>query len=198
MPVFRIRGANSGRARPRTYGILAAAFALAAIAGRSTPATAEIYRCVGDDGRVTFTDDASACPGARRHALQPRIQQVVEPSDGPAARSGAPLRHAASPSIEDERAQQKLWQGKKLRAEAELQNLEQLAARLERSVTGCNRGMNVFARDRETGIKARLSCDQIRREYTDAEAKSRELREYLATGLQRECRSAGCLPGWIR
>jgi len=67
-----------------------------------------------------------------------------------------------------------------------------------RSVAGCNRGTEFFTHEGGTGIKVRVSCDEIRQTYTDNRAKNRELREYLENGLALECRRAGCLPGWIR
>ena len=198
MRMFPTPGASNRGAGPGLPRRLAAALALALSASSVAPATAEIYRCVGADGRVTFTDNSSACPGAKRHALQPRIQRIVEDSAEPPSAPAAPVRGSTAAATEEASADQEVWQGKKLRAEAELQTLQRLAERLARTVAGCNRGTEFFTREGGTGIKARVSCDEIRQAYADNRAKNRELREYLENGLALECRRAGCLPGWIR
>jgi hypothetical protein len=199
MLAFHIHGASSGRTESGVPVRLAAALALALSVGVVAPATSEIFRCVGDDGRVSFTDNRSACPSAGRHELQPRIQQVVEGNADTPRAPAAPVHRNTASEADDARAQQRQqWQGKKQRAQAEFQALQHRAERLERSVTGCNRGMDIFARERDTGLKVRLSCDDIRQAYVDTRAKARELREYLEKGLRQECRRAGCLPGWIR
>jgi len=43
-----------------------------------------------------------------------------------------------------------------------------------------------------------VPCDDIRREHAATADEAEALRAYLDTGLRRECRQAGCLPGWIR
>jgi hypothetical protein len=172
------------------------AFVLGSVPGA---ALAEMYRCVSPDGRVTFTDNASACPGAQKHEAFDRVQTLssdpTDPAPPPAAPASERYRDAQK-ALDDDRAQKQHWQQKKHAAEEELRALEARQTRLTRVVTGCNRGAEIITRD-STGIKYKLSCDEIRREHDAAEEQAEELRAYLASGLRRECREAGCLPGWI-
>jgi hypothetical protein len=98
---------------------------------------------------------------------------------------------------EGDQAQKQLWQQKKTAAEEELRNLEERRTRLARVVACCNRGSEIVTQD-STGLKYQVSCDEIREQYEANDEQAAELRAYLATGLRRECREAGCLPGWIR
>ena len=162
-------------------------------------ASAELYRCTGPDGRIVYTDNRATCPGAEKHEPRAKIQTI--PSDGgsePAAPTPS-TRDSSARQLErqSERAQKEHWQQKKRMKEEELQALRERHAQLEKYVTACNRGMEIISRD-ETGIKYRVSCDEIRKEYQQSEALQEPIREYLETGLERECRQAGCLPGWIR
>jgi hypothetical protein len=168
-----------------------------AAAGAPSPASAELYRCTGPEGRNIYTDNRATCPGAEEHEPKGKVQTIpTEESSEPAA--AAPrTRDSSVRQIENERAQKAHWQQKKRMKEEELRELQQRHAQLKQYVTACNRGMEIISRD-ETGIKYRVSCDRIRKEYQEAEDLQQPIREYLDTGLERECRQAGCLPGWIR
>jgi hypothetical protein len=181
---------------PRRF--FAAAIAAIAFAGASAPsATAEIYRCTGPDGGIVYTDNKAACPGAGKHEPAGRLQAVSEDAE-PAA---APAQHrppdAFAQNAEDQRGQKVHWQQLKRTKEAELRALEERHAQLGRSVTACNRGHRIVSRD-ETGIKHQVPCERIRKEYAETLELQAPLREYLETGLVRDCRRAGCLPGWLR
>lgn len=52
------------------------------------PAAAEIYRCVGADGKVRFVGDPAACPGAERHELKREIQRLPAQEQAPPASRG--------------------------------------------------------------------------------------------------------------
>jgi len=169
----------------------------AAAAAASGPASAEFYRCTGPDGRIVYTDNRATCPGAEEHEPRGEIQ-TIRTDEGPEPAARAPSTQDSSVlQAESERAQKEHWQQKKRMKEEELRALRERHAQLAKYVTGCNRGMEIISRD-ETGIKYRVSCDEIRKEYQQAEALQEPIREYLETGLERECRQAGCLPGWIR
>jgi hypothetical protein len=175
------------------------ALAAAFLAGATTLANAEMFRCVAPDGSVTFTDNAAACPRAQKHEAEDRIQRV---SPGVEAVGPAAMRRADSPSkveldLEAEEAQKQVWQQKKREAEARLRDLEAREARLRRLVVGCNRGAEIITRD-VTGLKYEVPCDEVRSEHRATELEAEQLRDYLDSGLRRECRRAGCLPGWIR
>jgi hypothetical protein len=125
------------------------------------------------------------------------VQTIPRESDPAAADPTLPpLRSHARP-VDEERAQKAHWQQKKRMKEEELRVLQERHAQLERFVTACNRGNEIISRD-STGIKYQVSCDRIRKEYAETEARQKPIREYLESGLRRECRQAGCLPGWIR
>jgi hypothetical protein len=169
----------------------------AAAAGAPSPASADFYRCTGPDGRTIYTDNRATCPGAKKHEPTGKVQTVPTEENSEPAAPATRTRDSSTHQIENERAQKEHWQQKKRMKEEELRALEERHAQLRQYVTACNRGMEIITRD-ETGIKYRVSCDQIRKEFQEAEALQEPIREYLETGLERECRQAGCLPGWIR
>jgi len=176
---------------------LATALAATALAAAGAAANAEVYRCVGPDGQMRFTDDPSACPGARKHDSPAKLQTVSTPAADSAPPLDAMDGAAAEAAIDHDRAHKRLWQQKKRIAEEKLRVLVDREAKLEPAVTGCNRGAEIISRD-DAGLKYRVSCDEIRAQHAEVRDEAEELRRYLDEGLQRECREAGCLPGWIR
>ena len=178
----------------RAAGALLAAFALA-----GTPAAADIYRCTGPDGKTLFTSDQAACPGAVRHDPSRDVQRM-QPEPGPSAEEpGAPGARdpGAAPAPESEDAQAAMWRRKRSEAEAELQEIERGYDELEEIITWCNRGGDLVVED-HVGVREDYSCDEARESYERAASRRKELKHYLAGGLEDECRQAGCLPGWVR
>jgi len=170
------------------------------VAAHAAPAFAEMFRCVSPDGSVTFTDNEAACPNAQKHEASGRLQSVSTDESDAAPSPAAPLaeqRIERQQAAAEERARKELWQQKKRGAEEELRKISDRQSRLSRVVAGCNRGSEIVTRD-STGIKYRVPCDEIRQQQAENERRAGEIREYLANGLRRECREAGCLPGWIR
>jgi hypothetical protein len=155
---------------------------------------AEIYKCVGRDGKTLFTSDRSQCPGAERHEPTGEIQTVPTTSK-PSGRA-APARRRGG-SLEQSGGGEALWRGKKLRAEAELRDLGNRIEYVRQAVKWCNRGHSLYAQD-ETGIRHEYDCEKVDNEFEQLKARQSGLRIYLAEGLEEECRRAGCLPGWIR
>ena len=49
---------------------------LVSIALFAEPATSEIFKCVDASGNVTFVNDRSACPDAKSHILEGRVERV--------------------------------------------------------------------------------------------------------------------------
>jgi hypothetical protein len=171
--------------------------AMAAAVGAGSPAAAGLYRCTKPDGTIVYTDNAATCPGSEKYEPRGRLQTLPTEDDPLPA---APAEAARAPSLdrfENEQAQKEHWQQKKRMKEEELRELQRRHDQLAQYVTACNRGMEIVSRD-ETGIKYRVSCDRIRKEYQETEDLQEPIRAYLETGLERECRQAGCLPGWIR
>ncbi len=170
--------------------LLVAALAL----GAWEPARTEIYKCVGADGKPLFTSDPTQCPGAERHEPTGRVEKVPAQSRSSGRRLPARLRgHGiASPA-----GNEALWRGKKLRAEAELRDLEGRLEYVRRAVVWCNRGHALYSED-EMGIRRSYDCRDVDNEFEQAKARLAGLRLYLDEGLEEECRRAGCLPGWIR
>jgi hypothetical protein len=157
------------------------------------PAHAELYRCKLPDGRTTFTDDSSKCPGAPAHELSGRVETITT------HRPAAPARALRRPSLATRaRADQaRVWREKRLRKEQELVKIGKRREKLRSFVTHCNRGGEVIQRD-STGIKHTISCSRVRRDYASLDEQQEEIRSYLDEGLEEECRRAGCLPGWVR
>jgi hypothetical protein len=168
--------------------LLTAVLALAAW----EPGRAEIYKCVGADGKTLFTSDRSQCPDAEAHQSTGRIEKV--PAQPRRSMRRAPARRRSLGSVAGGEA---LWRGKKLRAEAEVQGLEERLEYMRQAVGWCNRGHSLFTED-EVGIRRSYDCKHVHNEYEQAKAQLAGLRLYLEEGLEEECRRAGCLPGWIR
>jgi hypothetical protein len=163
----------------------------------SGPADAELFRCTGPDGRTVFTDCRATCPGADEYEPSGAVQKISRDS-GSTPAAPMPRRLSTNPSTATTRAGEKAdWQRRKSLKQQELDRLEARTADLKGFLIACNRGADIVRRD-ETGIKYRVPCEQIRKEHDDGLARLPRLREYLESGLARECRRAGCLPGWIR
>jgi hypothetical protein len=178
------------------FGLLAAVLALAA------PAQAEIFKCVGPNGDVRFTSDASQCPNAAPHAPKPGALQRVEKGPPPlaSARPGAPTsaRRLSPASHDMSAAAEATWRQKKEEAERNVRTLEAQHERVLAAVRWCNKGHGVTTEDPRTGIRTPISCSQIDAERAQIEGDLERAHVYLETGLEEECRAAGCLPGWLR
>lgn len=175
--------------------LLALSFALATLA----PATAyaEIYQCVGPDGRPLYTGDPSACPGASPHQVRGTLQRVPanRVTAAPARFPRAALEAQGAQSAEE--AEEATWRARREAAEAELAAISSRVGEFRQLVSWCNRGGNLYLKDR-SGLKRDYSCRDLRGEFEAMNARQAELRAYLQGGLEEECRRAGCLPGWIR
>jgi hypothetical protein len=99
--------------------------------------------------------------------------------------------------MQDPAGQEAIWRGKKLRAEAELRDLEGRLESVRKAAGWCNRGHDLYIED-ETGIRRGYDCRKVHNEHEEVKARMAGLRLYLDEGLEDECRRAGCLPGWIR
>ena len=192
--------------------LLVAAIGALAVAGASAPpAAADIYRCTGPGGVVVYSDNKATCPGAGKHEPSGRLQTVSEGAEGAAVPGSAEqVERATQPArvTEDRLGQKAHWQQLKRTKQAELRALEERHAQIGRYLAACNRGQRIISRD-ATGIKHRVSCDRIRAEHAETLTLQAPLREYLETGLARDCRRPhgrhwwdcrrdGCLPGWLR
>lgn len=176
-----------------TRGLLALTALTPLLVLLAAPAAAEIYKCVGPDGQITFTSSPDACRGAVPHQPRGTVQRV--PSA--AAPSRAPARRAPSAAVADDEARAQRWRARRKNALAEQAKLAQEVEAYRQIVTGCNRGFTWNVED-ETGIKKDFSCDGARASYAAKQQRLAELDEYLDHGLADECRRAGCLPGWVR
>ncbi|NNL87069.1 MAG: DUF4124 domain-containing protein [Myxococcales bacterium] len=173
----------------RVIVLFFSALSTVAVAGA---AAAEIYRCVGRDGKVTFTTSQAACPGAKPHELKGRVEHMKN-TPPPARRT----RGAGRLSAELEEAQAAQWRAKKVRAQQDLESAKQRSEQWRQFVAWCNRGGELYETDR-SGLRKDYSCGQADREWEAAEAQRKALAHYLAEGLEEECRRSECLPGWIR
>jgi hypothetical protein len=199
MTRFKSERGSDDRRRMRFAKVLAFALLLAA-----APAGAEMYRCEGKDGTITFTGNAAACPGAQPHAPSREVQHVG-PGDEGAAPSGtvaeeappsaAPAKRRDSGEAED--AQAAMWRRKRTDAEAESRTVEHDLQEFAEMVTWCNRGGDLVLEDR-VGVRREYSCAEARDHHEQLSARAAQLRAYLSGGLEEECRRDGCLPGWIR
>jgi len=164
--------------------------ALALVTG--APVTAELYRCEGPDGRAIFTDQKSACPEADEYVPDGRITNAM-----PKRVPGPARRQSQATNAEREEVVALQWRQRRIAAEQALTAVLERRAGLQPAITHCNRGGYVTVRD-DAGIKRRMSCSVLKKEFAALEGHEARARDYLETGLAEECRKAGCLPGWIR
>jgi hypothetical protein len=174
----------------RFAGILA----LLSVSALATAAHAELFRCIGPDGKTIFTDQKHTCPGA--DASEPA--GVVHRAETPETPQGAPAARASDPHAATADAQAAAhWKQKKREAEHQLEGIHARRDWIRKYVGYCNRGGWVTTRD-DAGIQQVVNCTELHREFNGLETQEAAAREYLATGLSEECRRAGCLPGWLR
>ncbi|MEE9607447.1 MAG: DUF4124 domain-containing protein [Myxococcota bacterium] len=169
---------------------------MAAIALLAAPAPAELYRCAGPDGSITYTNNAATCRGSEPHEPSASVQRF----QSAAAReptSAAPQRPHPGLAERVEKDGEAFWRMRKQMAQEELRQLGGRHGELRELVTHCNRGGELFGRD-ETGLGYGISCDGARTDYESTAARMAALRTYLDSGIQEECRRSGCLPGWLR
>lgn len=162
------------------------------VTGAASSAAAEIFRCVGRDGKVTFTSSQATCPGAKPHELTGRVEHM---KNLPVPKRRARSSRSASSGLEEAQAAQ--WRAKKTRAQRELQSATERSEQWRQFVTWCNRGGELYETD-QSGLRKDYSCSQADREWEAAKAQSKALAHYLEEGLEEECRRSDCLPGWIR
>jgi hypothetical protein len=155
-------------------------------------AGAGIYKCTSADGSVHYTSDASHCESAEPQVLKRDLQRVLtdDTSRGAGMRPAA-RRPAGGDGLEA------MWRSKRPKAEQDLAELEKKLARMKNVVRSCNRGGEWY-RTSESGIREHVSCDELHAQYAELQQEHQKLVEYLADGLEDECRRAGCQPGWIR
>jgi hypothetical protein len=175
---------------------------LATVLALALPAAAhaEIFKCVGPNGEVRFTSDAAQCPDAAPHAPKAAIQRAPKAaapltSARPGAAAGA--RRSAAPGAQDSGAEA-VWRAKRREAEQNARVLESERERVLAAVRWCNKGHGVVTEDPRTGIRESIPCSAIAAERERVEAELEKARAYLESGLEDECRQAGCMPGWIR
>lgn len=158
----------------------------------ASAAGAEMYKCQGADGKTLYTSDPSQCPGTRVHDLKGQVQSVERSVPTPARR-----RSAAASAAESE-AGRNQWRQKKREAEAVLRESRSRLAYLEKMVTACNRGAELYVEDDDTGIRKGYPCHLVKEDHAATIQSVATGEQYLAEGLEEACRRSGCLPGWIR
>jgi hypothetical protein len=156
--------------------------------------SAEIYRCVGPDGKTSFTSDRAQCAGAEPHELKRDIQVEQRPTERSAARSRRRAPAARAPRAGGD---ERMWRQKKAKAVSRLAATEKHWTRRREMVKACNRGHEWWGKD-PSGIRRKIPCDTLRSELAELTQQRDELQQYLQSGLAQECRRAGCLPGWLR
>jgi hypothetical protein len=177
----------------RSLGFLVVLWGLCVI----TPAHAEMFRCRAPDGSTIYTSDRSKCPRAEPHRSSGRIQR----SSGGGERQLRPKRATRSSPARraaiDEEAEAQVWRAKRVNAKAELQRAKQKLANAHEVAGWCNRGHEVWTTDQD-GLRHGVDCNEVKREEQRLRTLTEGIENYLAEGLEEECRRAGCLPGWIR
>jgi hypothetical protein len=176
--------------------VFMAAIAVIVVCGSTPPSHADLYRCERPDGSIVYTDNETLCPGAEVHEPQGVIQHVSKRSN---AKGPAPAKRLAKMRriLEADAARAAKWAKKKTDAEQELAKLTIGREEMKRYVNHCSRGGTIFM-VKENGLKAGISCRQVRADFASLEKRHAEIAAYLDGGLQEECHRAGCLPGWVR
>ncbi len=178
-------------------GVVIAAAVSALLVGA---AQAEIFKCVGPNGDVRFTSSAAQCPNAQPHTPSDSAVQRVE-KDQPlaSARPGAvSARRRAPAAADDSSGSEALWRNKRAEVKQELQEIEAQIAHIQKAVRWCNDGNLLWVEDDRTGIREDVPCSAIDARKEQLEGEKERVEQYLAEGLEEECRRAGCLPGWLR
>ena len=172
------------------HAALALAVGLGLAAGA---ARAELYKCQGPDGKTLFTSDRSQCPGAEVHQPSGHVQRSRSRAAPPATPSSVqPARNGV-----DDEVEASAWRARRTKAEAELKQTEAQLANLHQAAGWCNRGGEVYAEDQD-GLRNGIDCNEIDQQERTLRREQKRLEDYLAEGLEEECRRAGCLPGWLR
>lgn len=152
-------------------------------------ARSELYRCVGPDGSVSFTDAAGACGSSSVYTPAGAIQRVPEASPREASReSHSEAAPRAAAAAEAER-----WREKRRQSQRERAALVQERERLGTYALWCYRGVKLYRKG-----DAQPACGQVHRDIDALGERIAALDAYLEEGLAEECRQAGCLPGWVR
>ncbi len=178
---------------------LTAALALSLLL--SGAAHAEIFKCIGPNGDVRFTSNSAQCPNAPPHApKEAAVQRIEKPQPLATARPGAvPAQRRTSAAAFDENAgAEALWRKKKADAQQQARDVEARIRGLQRAVRWCNDGNLLWVEDDRTGIRQDVPCSQIDAMKREFDLEKVHVEQYLAEGLEEECRRAGCLPGWLR
>jgi hypothetical protein len=177
--------------RRRSLTIFAVVWTLAS---GSPDVRADLYRCQRQDGSVVYTNSQATCPGAPQH--EPRAEVQTVESTGAHKRQEFPQRLPRTMgALEGEREAH--WRRKKLDAERELTQISGQIAELEPFVKICNRGGYLYLQQ-DNGLKKAVACDSVRADLDALQTQRAKLDSYLDSGLRDECRTAGCLPGWLR
>jgi len=178
----------------RSALVLAVGLGLALAAGA---VRAELYKCQGPDGKTLFTSDHSQCPGAEVHQPSGHLQRARSSAPPPASAPTPSKRPARPATAVDDQAEAQGWRARRANAEAALKQNEAQLATLHEAAGWCNRGHEVYAEDQD-GLHHGVDCEDIDAKERALRREQKRLEDYLAGGLEDECRRAGCLPGWIR
>lgn len=160
-------------------------------------ADAEIYKCVGPDGKTFFTSDRTACKGAQPHVLKKKVQNVLDDRSSPVRRNGGPPARPAPRAASPGDGLESMWRRKRPAAEEELRQLGQQLQNMNSVIRSCNRGGEWYQTE-ESGIRKHIPCEELRERQAKLGQRQADLTEYLKNGLEDECRRAGCQPGWVR
>ena len=174
----------------RSTLVLAVGIGLVAGAAR-----ADLYKCQGADGKTLFTSDRSQCPGAEAHQPSGHLQRAHS-SSAPPAPAPPPSTHPASSAADDE-AEAQAWRARRANAQSALKQTESQLDTLREVAGWCNRGHDIYAEDQD-GLRHGVDCEDIDANERALRREQKRLEDYLAGGLEEECRRSGCLPGWIR
>ncbi len=169
------------------------ALAIATALLLAAPASAELFRCTGPDGKTIFTDQKGVCPDAE--SFEPDV--VIHKAPNVSKERAAIARHR---QWTDERAVDsaaQAWKQKQRDARARIDQIQQRREKMKPYVTHCNRGGYVTVRD-DAGIQDVVNCSKLRHEFAQLDALEEDATRYLNDVLPEECRKAGCLPGWLR
>jgi hypothetical protein len=172
--------------------LVASALACVWIATTATVAYGGIYKCTAPDGSTRYTSDASHCPNAQEQVLKKKVQKVID-HDTTRSRRARPAarRRPQGDGLEA------MWKAKRPAAQRELADTERRLKQMHDVIKGCNRGGEWYKTD-EAGIRRHIPCNELRERRAKLQQKREELTDYLADGLQDECRRSGCQPGWVR
>ena len=172
------------------------------IAEEPTPAYAETFQWVDEDGTAGFTDNVLTVPRQHRKGVVKR--QAREPSRLSTVRPQAEATPSEQPVEgeivgEDELASEReRWRERLQAAKAKIIELRAERGELEKQVDESRRGIWFTFGPGASDLEKRKDIPKIEQGMKDLDQQIKQLEGEVSIVIPREARRAGIPPGWLR